>query len=351
AGAVSVAAVNGPRATVISGDNDAVEAVAAELAARGRTTRRLRVSHAFHSARMDAALDDFRTVAESVTAHPPRLTVVSNLTGGPATAEELASADYWVRHLRHTVRFADGVGWLAAHGVTRYLELGPDATLTALTRSCLPDDTTDRVCVPLLRKDRPERGTLLAAVAAAHVHGVRVDLDALLGADPADPRIALPTYAFTRDRYWLPPALTTADVTGAGLTGTGHPLLGAVVRVADDDRVLLTGRLSTRAQPWLADHTVSGTVLLPGTAFVELVLRAGDEVGCGLLDDLTLEAPLVLPDTAGVQLQIALGAPGPTGHRPVTVHSRPDADDDSPWTRHATAVLAPAPADSEGEPA
>ncbi|MDX3839387.1 type I polyketide synthase [Streptomyces europaeiscabiei] len=352
AGAVSVAAVNGPRATVISGDNDAVEAVAAELAARGRTTRGLRVSHAFHSARMDAALDDFRTVAESVTAHPPRLTVVSNLTGSPATAEELASADYWVRHLRHTVRFADGVGWLAAHGVTRYLELGPDATLTALTRSCLPDDdTTDRVCVPLLRKDRPERGTLLAAVAAAHVHGVRVDLDALLGADPADPRIALPTYAFTRDRYWLPPALTTADVTGAGLTGTGHPLLGAVVRVADDDRVLLTGRLSTRAQPWLADHTVSGTVLLPGTAFVELVLRAGDEVGCGLLDDLTLEAPLVLPDTAGVQLQIALGAPGPTGHRPVTVHSRPDADDDSPWTRHATAVLAPAPAATEAEPA
>ncbi|MFE7841731.1 type I polyketide synthase [Streptomyces sp. NPDC057474] len=349
--AVSVAAVNGPRATVISGDTAAVEALAAELAARGRTTRRLRVSHAFHSARMDAVLDDFRTVAESVTAHPPRLTVVSNLTGRPATAEELASADYWVRHLRHTVRFADGVGWLAAHGVTRYLELGPDATLTALTRSCLPDDTTDRVCVPLLRRDRPERGTLLAAVAAAHVHGVRVDLDALLGGDPADPRIALPTYAFTRDRYWLPPALTTADVTGAGLTGTGHPLLGAVVRVADDDRVLLTGRLSTRAQPWLADHTVSGAVLLPGTAFVELVLRAGDEVGCGLLDDLTLEAPLVLPDTAGVQLQIALGAPDPTGRRPVTVHARPDADDDSPWTRHATAVLAPAPAASEAESA
>ncbi|MGW6293292.1 type I polyketide synthase [Streptomyces sp. NPDC055058] len=343
--AVSVAAVNGPRATVISGDAAAVEAVAAELGARGRTTRRLRVSHAFHSGRMDAVLDDFRAVAETVTAHKPRLTVVSNLTGRPATADELASADYWVRHLRHAVRFADGVDWLAAHGVTRYLELGPDATLTALARTCLPDDTTERVCVPLLRKDRPEAATLLAGVATAHAHGVPVDLDALLGHDPADPRIDLPTYAFARDRYWLRPALTTADVTGAGLTGTGHPLLGAVVRVADDDRVLLTGHVSTRAQPWLADHTVSGAVLLPGTAFVELVLRAGDEVGCGLLDDLTLEAPLVLPEDTGVQLQIALGALESAGRRPVSVYARPDADDDSPWTRHATAVLAPTPAE------
>ncbi len=348
--AVSVAAVNGPRATVISGDTAVVEAVAAELGARGRTTRRLRVSHAFHSARMDAVLDDFRAVAGTVTAHPPRLTVLSNLTGRPATADELASADYWVRHLRHAVRFADGVEWLAAHGVTRYLELGPDATLTAAARTCLPADTTDRVCVPLLRKDRPEAATVLAGVAAAHAHGVPVDLGSLLGSDPADPRIALPTYAFTRDRYWLRPALTTADVTGAGLTGTGHPLLGAVVRVADDDRVLLTGRLSTRAQPWLADHTVSGAVLLPGTAFVELVLRAGDEVGCRHLDDLTLQAPLVLADDTGVQLQIALGTPDPAGRRPVTVYARPDADDDSPWTRHAAGLLAPAPAEPESGP-
>ncbi|CAL9320650.1 type I polyketide synthase [Streptomyces sp. SudanB66_2053] len=343
--AVSVAAVNGPRATVLSGDTAAVEAVAAELGARGRTTRRLRVSHAFHSARMDGALEEFRRVAASVTARPPRITVVSDLTGRPATADELASADYWVRHVRHTVRFADGVDGLVQRGVTRFLELGPDATLTALARTCLPEDTTERICLPLQRKDRPEPATLLAAVAGAHAHGVPVDHDRLLGTPGPDaPRIELPTYAFTRERYWLRPADSTGDVTGAGLAGTGHPLLGAVVRVADEDRVLLTGRLSTRAQAWLADHTVAGTVLLPGTAFVELVLRAGDEVGCGLLDELTLEAPLVLPDGHGVQLQIVLGAPDDTGRRTVTVHARPDADDDTPWTRHATAVLAPAAA-------
>ncbi|WP_225684737.1 type I polyketide synthase, partial [Streptomyces pseudogriseolus] len=348
--AVSVAAVNGPRATVLSGDTAAVEAVAAELGARGRTTRRLRVSHAFHSARMDGALEEFRRVAAGVTARPPRITVVSDLTGRPATADELATADYWVRHVRHTVRFADGVGGLAERGVTRFLELGPDATLTALARTCLPEDTTERICLPLQRKDRPEPATLLAAVAGAHAHGVPVDHDRLLGTPgPAARRIALPTYAFTRERYWLRPADSTGDVTGAGLAGTGHPLLGAVVRVADEDRVLLTGRLSTRAQPWLADHTVAGTVLLPGTAFVELVLRAGDEVGCGLLDELTLEAPLALPDGHGVQLQIVLGAPDDTGRRTVTVHARPDADDDTPWTRHATAVLAPAAAARPGD--
>ncbi|WP_393071861.1 type I polyketide synthase [Streptomyces sp. LN704] len=343
-GAVGIAALNGPRSTVISGDEHAVEEVAAQLSARQRRTRRLRVAHAFHSARMDAALDEFRTVAESVTYHAPRITVVSNLTGRPATAEELRSPDYWVRHLRRPVRFADGIDWLAGHGVSRFVELGPDATLTALARTCLPDDTTERVCFASVRKDRPEAPALLAAVAGLFAHGAAVDWERLLP-PPAAARVDLPTYAFQRDDYWLRMSARGAgNLSGAGLGSAGHPLLSAVVRVADDGRVLLTGLLSVRSQPWLADHQVSGAVLLPGTAFAELALRAGDEVGCDLLEELTLEAPLVLAEKDTAQLQLVLGAPDDTGRRHLAVYARPEPaagdDTDTGWTRHASAVLA-----------
>ncbi|MFE3266523.1 type I polyketide synthase [Streptomyces sp. NPDC059215] len=348
-GAVSIAALNGPRSTVISGDENAVEEVAAQLEARQRRTRRLRVGHAFHSARMDAALDEFRAVAESVTYHAPRITVVSNLTGRPATADELGSPDYWVRHLRRPVRFADGIDWLAGHGVSRFVELGPDATLTALARACLPDDTTERVCLASLRKDRPEAPALLAAVAGLFTHGAAVDWQRLLPA-PGTARVDLPTYAFQRDDYWLRMSARGAgDLSGAGLGSAGHPLLSAVVRVADDGRVLLTGLLSARSQPWLADHRVSGAVLLPGTAFAELALRAGDEAGCDLLEELTLEAPLVLAEKDTAQLQLVLGAPDDTGRRQLAVYARLEtaADDTgTEWTRHASAVLAPQTAGS-----
>ncbi|WP_246114121.1 type I polyketide synthase, partial [Streptomyces montanus] len=348
--AVSVAAVNGPRATVISGDEAAVEEIARQLADQGRRTKRLRTGHAFHSARMDAVLDEFRAVAEQVAYRRPRITVVSNVTGQAATPDELGSPDYWVRHLRQSVRFADGIAWLAGHGVSRFLEVGPDSTLTALAQACLPDDTTERVCLATARKDRPEARTLLTAVAGAFAHGAPVDWETVLGTRGTGTpggrtgrRVELPTYAFQRDRYWLRMAdQPLGDVAAAGLGSAGHPLLSAVVRVADNDQVLLTGRLSVKSHAWLVDHTVSDAVLLPGTAFAELALRAGDEVGCDLLEELTLEAPLVLPEKGAVQLQLAIGAPDASGRRPLAVYARPEsgADEDAEWTRHASATLA-----------
>nr|WP_276147179.1 type I polyketide synthase [Streptomyces sporangiiformans] len=348
--AVSVAAVNGPRATVLSGDEAAVEQIARHLADQGRRTKRLRTGHAFHSARMDAVLDEFRAVAEQVAYRRPRITVVSNVTGQAATPDELGSPDYWVRHLRQSVRFADGIAWLAGHGVSRFLEVGPDSTLTALAQACLPDDTTERVCLATARKDRPEARTLLTAVAGAFAHGAPVDWETVLGTRGTDTpggrtgrRVELPTYAFQRDRYWLRMAdQPLGDVAAAGLGSAGHPLLSAVVRVADNDQVLLTGRLSVKSHAWLVDHTVSDAVLLPGTAFAELALRAGDEVGCDLLEELTLEAPLVLPEKGAVQLQLAIGAPDASGRRPLAVYARPEsgADEGAEWTRHASATLA-----------
>ncbi|MFD0270375.1 SDR family NAD(P)-dependent oxidoreductase, partial [Streptomyces sp. NPDC127106] len=343
---VSIAAVNGPRSVVVSGDEDAAAAVADVLRARGRRTKRLTVSHAFHSPLMDGMLDAFREAAEAVSYAPPVIPIVSNLTGASVTAEEICTADYWVRHVREAVRFLDGVRALAALGVTTFLEVGPGGVLTALAQDCLADHG-DALFVPALRTDRPEPAAFATSVAAAHAHGVAVDWPAVF-AGRGGTRVDLPTYAFQRRLYWPEqPTAWTGDVTAAGIGSADHPLLGAAIALADGDGYLFTGRLSLATHPWLADHTVMDTVLLPGTAFVELALQAGEHTGCELLDELTLQAPLVLPPHGGIQIQLAVGTPEADGRRSLTLHSRPeDAADDTwgegAWTRHATGFLAPA---------
>ncbi|MFJ9846850.1 SDR family NAD(P)-dependent oxidoreductase, partial [Kitasatospora sp. NPDC101155] len=331
---VSIAAVNGPRSIVVSGAEDAVAAIEAHFADR-RTTR-LRVSHAFHSPLMDPMLADFREVLNGLTYHAPSIPVVSNLTGELGD-EDLCTPDYWVRHVREAVRFADGVRTLHEAGVRRFLELGPDAVLTALTASALPDDA-DTVATPALRKDRPEEANLLQALASLHVHGAKVDWRALLAG--AGRHLAeLPTYPFEHRDYWPTGLPAGRGAESAGLRNAEHPLLTGSLELADSDGLLFTGRLSARSHPWAADHVVMGSVLVPGTALVELAVRAGDEIGCDVVEELTLAAPLVLPGAGAVQLQVAVGAPDDAGRRPVTVHSRPGSGGLHPWTLHAGGVL------------
>ncbi|MDT0610817.1 type I polyketide synthase [Streptomyces lancefieldiae] len=343
-----LAALNGPRAVVVSGHEDAVAAVAERFAADGRRTRRLRVSHAFHSPLMEPMLDRFAEVARSLTYHAPRLPVVSGVTGRVATAEELCSPEYWVRQVRATVRFHDGVCAAREAGATRFLEVGPGGVLAGLVSGCLAEDGEPATVLPLLRTDRPEAEALITALSRLFVSGADVDLGGLLDGYGAT-AVPLPTYPFQRRRYWLDGRGARDQVTAAGLAVPGHPLLGAAITLADGDGVLLTGRLSTARQPWLADHVVAGTTMLPGTAFVELALRAGDQVGCGRLEELTLSAPLPLPRHGGVAVQVALGPADAEGRRPVTVHSRAGAADTEgddggvlPWTLHAQGTVQPA---------
>ncbi|WP_417801398.1 type I polyketide synthase, partial [Streptomyces heilongjiangensis] len=344
---VGVAAVNGPLSVVVSGTEEAVTAVAAAVEALGRRTRRLRVSHAFHSPLMGPVLDAFRAVAESVTYHPPRLPVVSDVTGTTATTDDLTSPAYWVRHLREAVRYADGVRTLAEQNVTRWLELGPDDTLTGLTRTCLP--AGDGVQVPALRADQPEPAALRTAVAALFTHGADTDWTALAPALADAPCVPLPTYAFQHRRYWLDVPAASGDPAALGLAATGHPLLTAAVPVAGSGATVLTGRLSLRAQPWLGDHRIDGAAVVPSTAFLELAVRAGDETGCDEVRELTLETPLIVPEQGAVRLQVGVGAPDARGVRALTVHSCPDTPDHTDgdttagWTRHASGLLAPAP--------
>ncbi|MFD9630588.1 type I polyketide synthase, partial [Streptomyces violascens] len=357
---VSIAAVNGPAAVVVAGRTDEVSAVAEHFGALGRKTKRLRVSHAFHSPLMEPMLADFRTAVSRLTPQAPVIPVVSGLTGTLATVEQLTSPEYWVNHARHTVRFADALDWLHGHGTATFLELGPDGVLSAMAQNSLAatgtadgaSDSADAAgpagavladgvpaTLAVLRPGRPEAETLTAALAGLHTRGVAVQWEPYFQ-DTGARRTDLPTYAFQRRRYWprSTPA-TGGDVRAAGLGAAHHPLLTAAVSVANSDGLLLTGRLSRRTHPWLADHAVRGTVLLPGTAFLELAVRAGDEAGCGRVEELTLAAPLLLPEEGGVQVQVWVGSPDESGRRAVSVHSRPDGPEELPWTQHASGTL------------
>ncbi|MER8114435.1 type I polyketide synthase [Streptomyces sp. NPDC094031] len=334
---VGIAAVNGPQSVVVSGTEDAVAGIAETFREQGRKTSRLKVSHAFHSPLMDPMLEEFAEAIGGLTFDEPRIPVVSNLTGGLA---EPYTPSYWVRHVREAVRFADGVRTLHELGVTRFVEIGPGGVLSALAQGCADDIVT----VPTLRADRPEPYAITAALGLLHTYGVSPDWQALL---PGGRRVDLPTYAFQRERYWLDVPRASGDVRAAGLGPADHPLLGAAITTADSDGVLLTGLLSLETHPWLADHAVHGTVLLPGTAFVELAIRACDETGCGWIEDLALEFPLVVPEREGVTLQVAVGAEDEWGRRQLSVHSRTGA---GPWLRHATGVLSSASAPPAVDP-
>ncbi|WP_275892782.1 type I polyketide synthase [Streptomyces actuosus] len=229
-----VAAVNGPRAIVVSGDEDAVSDIAGHFAGLGRKTRRLRVSHAFHSAHMDAMLAEFEEVARGVRYAPPAIPIVSNTTGERATEAELTSPDHWVRHVRQTVRFADGVRTLRQDGVGVFVELGPDGSLTALTLDTLQDGDTDgperqALAVPVLRRGRSEPVAALLAAGTLHVRGLAVPPTGLTA--PAR-TVELPTYAFQRNRYW-PAAATPAVAEAPGDADRANEEFWAAVERGD----------------------------------------------------------------------------------------------------------------------
>uniref|UniRef100_UPI00191C7C7E type I polyketide synthase n=1 Tax=Mycobacterium avium TaxID=1764 RepID=UPI00191C7C7E len=328
---VGIAAVNGPAAVVISGDHDAAVAIAERLRAEGHRVHRLSVSHAFHSPLMEPMIDEFGTVAAGLAIDKPVIPIISNLTGQPA-ADDFGSPEYWKCHVRDAVRFADSVRFAQSAGATRFLEVGPSSGLTAAIEETLADAPV--VTVSALRKDRPEPVALVNAVAQGWVCGMDVDWRGALGTGHL---VDLPTYAFDRRRFWLSGDGAASDAAGLGLAAGDHALLGAVVELPASGGVLLTGRLSPASQGWLADHAVGGVVLFPGAGFVELAIRAGDEVGCGIIDELNLAAPLVLPAGGSVAIQVVVDGPDDSGARAVSVFSRADAG--AGWLLHAEGVL------------
>ena len=353
---LDLAVVNGPLAVTVAGEPDEVERFVADCKADGIRARVVVRAGASHCALVEPLREPLSALIGAVAHHPPRIPFYSTVTADRLGADEL-DADYWYRNAREAVDFQGAVTALLRDGHRTFVECSPHPLLTSALTDTAEEAGHRPTALGTLRRDEGGRHRFLRSLAEAHVRGVAVDWTPTLAGTGAR-RTELPTYPFERRRHWLEPGSGTADVQAAGLTPADHPLLGAVLGSVDGEEVVLSGRLSPRAPGWLADHAVGGTALFPGTGYVELVLRAGDEVDCPRIEELTVERPLLLPAGRAVELRVTVGAPDPHGARPVAVHarpagprSRPATGEGEPWTRHAVGALAPAAAAAADAPA
>jgi rifamycin polyketide synthase module 4/5/6 len=229
-----------------------------------------------------------------------------------------------------------------ANGHTVFVESSAHPVLVQPISEIVVHAEADAVVTGSLRRDEGGPRRLFTSMAELFVRGVHVDWSGVLAAGADASRVDLPTYAFDHQHYWIQLTGTANDATSLGLTSTDHPLLGAVVPLPQSDGLVLTSRLSLRTHAWLADHAIGGAVVVPGTIYVDLAVQAGDEFGCGVLEELVIWSPLVLPEQGGVRVQVAVSGAGPNGSRTVDVYSLRDDAGQGEWTRHATGLLSTA---------
>jgi acyl transferase domain-containing protein/NADP-dependent 3-hydroxy acid dehydrogenase YdfG len=331
--ALAIAAVNSPAATVVSGPPAAITALLADCDTAGIRARRLAVDYASHSAHIEPVAAALLAGLDGLAPAPAAIAVHSTLTGQQLDTTTM-TARYWYDNLRRTVQFDTATRNLLRTGHDTFIEISAHPVLTPALHQ-IADTTPSRPAIfGTLHRDHPGPAAFTTATATAWTHG--------LPAAPPDrhrpcpPATTIPTYAFDHHHYWLRNA-GGQDPSDIGLAATGHDLIAAAAELAGDGSVLLAGRVSLATQPWLADHQVDGVTLLPGSAFADLVIRAGDQVGCGRLEELLLSTPLTVPDRKPVDLQVHLDPPDEDGRRMVSVHSRPAGG--SAWTQHAAAVV------------
>ncbi|MFE4694945.1 SDR family NAD(P)-dependent oxidoreductase [Streptomyces sp. NPDC056749] len=322
----TIAAVNSPRAVVVAGNRESLVALREIFP----DSKFLNVKHAFHSDLMRPILNDFRKLAHTITYRKPQVSFISTMTGS-WVSNELCDPEYWVSHVTSKVRFADAVQTATKAGKTTFLEIGPDAILSSLG----PASSPDAEFVPTMRRKRDEVREFLAALGKVHARGVSVDWAAIC----TDGRMVdLPTYPFQREHYWL--AADTGLFNSDDQRYLRHPVLQSVVDLPTDGGTVGVGRLSRSQQTWLTDHEILGRVLLPGTGFVEMACRVGEQIGCLELVELTLEAPLEIPQSASVEVRVETSPLDDQGQHSLTINSRSESGPtDRPWTRHCRGVL------------
>jgi acyl transferase domain-containing protein/NADPH:quinone reductase-like Zn-dependent oxidoreductase/NADP-dependent 3-hydroxy acid dehydrogenase YdfG len=358
-GALSVAAVNGPGSVVLSGGREALDGLLGELRDGGVRAREIPVGYASHSVQIEEIHEELLGEFAGIAPRSGDVQFYSTVTCGLLDTAEL-DAQYWYRNLREPVRFEQATRALLADGQRAFIEVSPHPVLSIGVQETVDEalrgDPAGVSIVGSLRRADGGLQRFLISLGEAWVRGVDVDWGAVFAGSGAA-CVGLPRYAFQRERFWLDPGAGARDIAAVGLTEADHPLLGAAVLLADGSGCVFTGRLSLDSHPWLADHTVMGAALLPATAFLELALRAGREVGCASLKELVLGAPLVLHEQGSVQLQVSVGEPAEHGLRPVSIHARMDGAvgdapgaEDQAWTCHAQGMLGPV-GDAECPPA
>jgi acyl transferase domain-containing protein/NADP-dependent 3-hydroxy acid dehydrogenase YdfG/acyl carrier protein len=352
---LTVAGVNGPRSVGVAGDREAISELLGECAAAGIRAREIPATVPSHSHNVETLREE---LAEALSGIEPRsgdVAFYSTVTGGPLDTARL-DADYWYRNLREPIEFEAVTRALLDRGYRTFVEVSAHPVLTVALHETIEDalpqgaqdgadDPHDRaLALGSLRRDDGGSRRFLRSLSEAWAHGVEVDWDAVFGETEAG-AVKLPTYAFQRRRYWLDSGTGAANAAIAGQVPVGHPLVGAAVALAESDGWLFTGRVSIVEQPWVAAHAITGTVVVPGTTWVDTSLRVGAEVGCESLEELVFEIPLVLSgEGEDVHLQVAVGAPQESGKRTLEIFTRPaDAASEGggSWRRHARGVLAP----------
>ncbi|MFF7904102.1 SDR family NAD(P)-dependent oxidoreductase, partial [Streptomyces sp. NPDC007920] len=343
-GHIEIATINGPHTTVVAGDPTAIDTLHTTLTDHGIRARKIPVDYASHTSHVEQLQPELTHLLADITPHTPAIPMYSTTDTTWIDGPHL-TGDYWYRNLRQTVHFHTATTTLADTGHHTYIETSPHPVLLPSIEDTLTQHTphTPTTTLHTLRRNQHEPTTFHQALATLHTHTHHTPTWHL-PTTPTNPHTPLPTYPFQHQRYWLKTDGKAMDIGAVGLDRSGHPLLGAVVRLPESDGAVFTNRVSLRTQPWLAEHAVSGTVLVPGTALLELVVRAGDELGAAVVSELVVETPLAVPATGSADLRVSVGDPDESGLRPVTVHSRAgDADAEAAWTRHVTGHLSAVP--------
>jgi acyl transferase domain-containing protein/acyl carrier protein len=341
---VSIAAINGPAQTVISGASSAIATLCSTFVTKGVRCQPLTVSHAFHSPLVDPILERFEDEVAGLRLSRPRLRIISNLSGRVAEPDELTQPAYWRRHVRDAVRFADGLRALQSLRPDLLIEIGPHPTLLSFAGAVFEGEDPQRIAS--LRKGKPDWDQMLEALASVYLAGAEIDWQVHAAThDGFVPRVTdLPTYAFQRERFWF---RAQSSERSSGIRRGGHAVLGARLRVASP-AVVHEAHIGAAAPAFVREHRVQDRVVLPAAAYLDALIACGrtvlrtDRIS---IEDVIVQEAMLLADDGALRAVQTVCERADSGAHAVTISSQPLEGDDDAWTTHVTAHMRAAPTD------